>query len=391
MSTGILDGIRIIDLGTVFAAPMSGSLLSDFGADVIKIEQPSGDPARGMSTQIWKVLNRNKKHITLDFHSAEGAEILYGLVKDADIVVTNFRPQALKKFRIDYEDLAKVKSDIIMLHFSAYGRTGPYSEKPGFARVSEGFAGLTHFTGFPDGDPVFSGTWIADGLGGVYSAFSIMLALYHRKMTGEGQLIDLSLYEPLMKIMEDYIVDYDILGKVKGRIGNDSPVSAPNNLFKCKDGSYVIIPCNTQQIWERLAVAMGRADYITDDRFRTNADRIRNKTEIENLVRDWTGARERREIFSALEDGQVAYGPVNSVADIFDDPHIAARENLVKVFDPVLGRKITMQGVVPRLSRTPGAIRWPGRDIGADNDEIYLGKLGLDPARYAELKAKGVI
>lgn len=391
MNKGILDGVKVLDIGTVFAAPMSGSLLSDFGAEVIKIEQPSGDPARGMDTQIWKVLNRNKKHITLDFHTAEGSEIFKDLVKNADIVVTNFRPQALKKFGIDYEDLAKVKPDLIMLHFSAYGRTGPYAEKPGFARVSEGFAGLTHFTGFPDGDPVFSGTWIADGLGGVYSAFSIMLALYHRQMTGEGQLIDLSLYEPLMKIMEDYVIDYDLLGRVKTRIGNDSPVSAPNNLFLCEDNTYVIIPCNTQQIWERLARAMGKEQLIHDARYKTNAERVKNKRELENLVREWTSQRSRDAIFAVLEKHEVAYGPVNTVADLFLDPHIKSRENLVEVFDPELGRNITMQGIVPKFSRTPGKIRWPGRAVGADNEEIYLKTVKMSREKYLLLKSKGII
>ena len=396
MSQEILKGIKVVDFSTMLAAPMTGAFLGEFGADVIKVEWKKGDPARasvprkdGVSL-MNKLLGRNKKLITLDFHHEEAVELLYELVKDADVVISNFRPQSLKKFKLDYEDLVKINPSIVMLSFTAYGRTGPYAERPGFARVAEAYAGLTYFTGDPDRAPMFSGNWIADGIGGVSGAYSVMLALYHKKCTGEGQLIDLALYDTLFRIMEDFVVNYGISGKVKERSGNLNSSAAPNNMYLTKDKKWLAVLGNPN-MWLRLCKAMNRMDLTENPKFSTNDARVENRDEIDKIVHDWVASMTMAEITPILLEFEVAHGPINSAEDIFNDPHMWARESLVKVFDPELGEEITVQNVIPKMSKTPGKIKWNGGAIGADNEEIFLGKLGLTPERLAELQEKGAI
>lgn len=396
MSEEILKGVKILDIATMFAAPMSATFLSEFGADVIHVEWKKGDPARaslpikdGVSL-ISKILGRNKRHITLDFHFQEAQEIFYELVKWADVVVTNFRPQTLKRFHIDYEDLIKVKPDIIMMSFTAYGRTGPYSERPGFARVAESFAGLTYFTGWKDRAPSFSGNWIADGIGGISSAYSIMLALYHKKCTGKGQLIDLALYDSVLRIMEDFIINYSVTGEIKEREGNANSSAAPNNMYLTKDGKWMAILGNPN-MWLRLCAAMGRMDLADNPKFCTNEDRVANQEEIDDIVTQWALTMTLEELDEVLIIHEVAHGPIYSAKDIVEDEHIWKRESLVKMYDAELDQEITVQNVVPKLSETPGKIKWTGRPIGADNDEVFLNMLQLSPEKYEELKEKGAI
>ena len=396
MSEEILKGIKVLDFGTMFAAPMSATYLAEFGAEVIHVEHTSGDAARqsqprvdGVSL-INKVIGRNKKSITLDFHHQEAVDLFYTLVREADVVITNFRPQALKKFRLDYEDLVKIKPDVIMLSLTAYGRTGPYSERPGYDRLAQAYAGLTYFTGWPDRAPTLAGNWICDGIGGISSAYSVMLALYHKKCTGEGQLIDLALYDPLLRMMEDFIVDYSVTGNIKERNGNLNSSTAPNNLYRTRDGKWMVVLGNPQ-MWKRLCQAMDRPELDGDPRFHTNDARMANREEIDKIVADWCASLTMKELDEILLQHDVAHGSVNSAEDIVNDPHIWARESLVRVFDPELGREITVQNVVPKMSKTPGRIKWNGGPIGADNDEVFLHELRLPPERYEELKRAGVI
>lgn len=396
MAKQILEGIKVLDFGTMFAAPMAATYLAEFGADVIHVEHTSGDAARqsqprldGVSL-INKVLGRNKKLITLDFHHQEAIDLFYDLVKEADVVITNYRPQALKKFHLDYEDLIKVNPQVIMLSLTAYGRTGPYSDRPGYDRLSQAYAGLTYFTGWPDRAPTLAGNWICDGIGGISSAYSVMLALYHKKCTGEGQLIDLALYDPLLRMMEDFVVDYSVTGNIKERIGNLNSSTAPNNMYRTKDGKWMIVLGNPQ-MWGRLCMAMDRLDLDEDPKFHTNDARMANRDEIDQIVADWCASMTMKELDEVLLKYDVAHGPVNSVEDIFNDPQIKARESLIKVFDPELNREITVQNIVPKMSKTPGKLNWTGGPIGADNDEIFLDVLKLTPERYNELKEKGAI
>jgi crotonobetainyl-CoA:carnitine CoA-transferase CaiB-like acyl-CoA transferase len=391
-SKNILDGIRVLDVSTVLAAPLASNLLGDFGAEVIKIEQPDvGDSSRNWGTMTWKVTNRNKKSITLDFHKKEAVSIFYELVEKADVVVTNFRPDTLRKWGIDYQDLIKVKENIVMLHFTAFGRNGPRAEQPGFARVAEGYSGLMHMTGYPGEKPIPSGFAIADGLGGVYAAFSIMLALYHYKQTGEGQLVDLSLYEPLMRVMEDYIIDYDTKGSIRERVGTHNPGVAPNDLYATKDNRWIIIPASTENMFKRLMNAIGHSDLINDPRFSTNESRVANREALDQYLKTFFSNHDFDELSEILGKHQVAFGNVNNIEDIMADPHISERKNIVSIFDQELNRAIKMQGVVPKMSKTPGEVKWPCPDVGEHNNEIFNDLLGKTAEEISKLKSLNII
>lgn len=392
VSPSILAGIRVLDVSTVLAAPLASNLLGDFGAEVIKVEQPEvGDPSRNWGSNTWRVTNRNKKCITLDLHKEEAVKILYQLVEKSDVVVTNFRPETLRKWKIDYDDLIKVKPDIIMMHFSAFGRNGPLAEKPGFARVAEGFSGLMNITGYPNDKPMPSGFPIADGLGGVYTAFSIMLALYHYKQTGVGQLIDLSLYEPLFRVMEDSIVDFDINGKIRGRVGTHNPGVAPNDLYRTQDNRWIIIPASTNNMFDRLMHAIGKPGLIEDKRFYSNALRVEHREELDMYLNEFFSSHTFKELVEILTEFKVAHGPVNSVANIMNEPHYIERENLLSIYDEELERNVTVQGVIPKMSKTPGAVKWLCPKVGAHNQEIYAQLLGFNQNKLNELKNSSII
>ncbi|GCF76701.1 TPA: CoA transferase [Bacillus nitratireducens] len=391
-SNSILDGIRVLDVSSVLAAPLASNLLGDFGAEVIKIEQPEkGDASRNWGSNTWKVTNRNKKCITLDLHKEEAVEVFYQLVEKSDVVITNFRPETLRKWRIDYEDLVKVKPNIVMLHFSAYGRNGPLAENPGFARVAEGFSGLMNITGHPNEKPIPSGFAIADGLGGVYAAFSTMLALYHFKQTGEGQLIDLSLYEPLFRVMEDFIVDYDTKGKVRERVGTHNPGVAPNDLYLTKDNRWIIIPASTDNMFKRLMNAIGHPELVDDKRFLTNELRVKHREDLDKYLKDFFSSHVYEELVVILTTFKVAHGSVYSVVDIIKDPQYIVRENLLSIFDDQLKKNVTVQGIVPKMSKTPGTVKWLCPEVGAHNYEIYEQLLGLDQNKLSELKNANII
>lgn len=391
-SVQLLEGIRVIDASTVLAAPLIASLLGDFGAEVIKIEKPGvGDATRSFEGDTWKVTNRNKKAIILDLKKEKGVELFYELASKADVVITNFRPDTLKKWKIDYSDLVKIKNDIIMMHFSAFGRNGPYTDKPGFARVAESFSGLTYMTGYPDRKPIFSGYPIADAMGGVYGAFSVMLALYHRKLTGEGQLIDLSLYEPLVRVMEDYIINYAENGIVRERVGTHNPGVAPNDLYDTKDDKWIVIPASTQNIFKRLMEAIGHPELVDDPRFKTNILRVQNREQLDEYLVPFFSSHTLEELREILERHDVAHAWVNSVEDLFKDPHIKERENLIQVFDYEKKDSVTMQGIVPKFSKTPGKVKWAGPPMGWHNHEIYKDLLGKSEQEIEELKNLGVI
>ncbi|MGN0482689.1 MAG: CaiB/BaiF CoA transferase family protein [Lachnospiraceae bacterium] len=394
----ILEGVKVLDISCVVAAPMSAALLAEFGADVIKIEIPEGgDGLRESRVRLKdvalypKMLNRNKKCITLDFHSQEATKYFYKLVKWADVVIANFRPETLKKFHIDYEDIVTYNPQIIYMDFSAYGRTGPYANKPGYARAAEAYAGLTYITGNPDEQPVFSGTWIADGVGGIYAAYMIMLALYHRERTGEGQLLDLGLYEPIFRIMDDIPITYAGKGEVRERQGNKHQYSAPNNMYRTKDDRWLALPVNSQKMFKRFCNAIEKKELIEDSRFVDIKSRYENREILDQIVADWVCNHTLEEIIEIFDEFNVAYGPVNSIQDLFEDKQIWERGSLVKQYDEELKEELVVNGVCGKFSKTPGKIKWNGRKKGADNEEIYLNLLKISQEEYERLKKENII
>lgn len=395
-SSGPLSGIRVLDVSTVLAAPMAASLLGELGADVIKVELPgAGDPLRsfrplreGQSLH-WRVTNRNKRSISLDVSQPKGREILFGLVGQCDVVVVNFRPPTLRRWRIDYADLKAVRPDLIMLHLSAFGRTGPYADRPGFARIAEAFAGLTHVTGYPDRPPVFAGYPIADGIAGIQGAFSLMVALRHRDLTGEGQLIDLALYEPLLRLMEDFIVGHGSDGTVKERVGSAQPNIAPNNLYPTADEAFVVVPASTEAIWRRLASLVDR-EMI--ERFPSNEARVAHREEIDAAICRFTRGHTADALVGICEEAGVPCGKLNSVRDIFSDPHIRARGNLQRVFDPSLDAWLTMQAPIPSFSSIAIEETRPGpAAVGCDTQAVLQELLGIGAEEYGALRATGVV
>ncbi len=388
MSAQILEGVKVLDCSCVVAAPMAASFLSDFGADVIRVELPgSGDGMRGSLYN--RVLNRNKRSITLDFHKVEAVEQFYRLLTWADVVVMNFRPQTLRRFRIDYEDCIRHNPAVIYLSFSAYGRTGPRAHEPGFARVAEAYAGLTYITGWPDRPPSLSGSWIADGIGGIYSAYLILLALYHRERTGEGQLIDLGLYEPLFRILDDMPVGYSATGIVPERRGNLHRSAVPNNLYKTGDGQYLALPLNLS-MFPRFCRAMGREDLLEDEHFSTGPARRVNRELVDDTVAALVASRTAAEMLELSERFQFPCGPANSIRDIFNERHMWERGSLVRVEDEA-GRELVINGVCGVFSKTPGEFRCLAPELGSSNEEIYRGMLGLSEEEFDHLREIGAI
>ncbi|MGJ9413615.1 CaiB/BaiF CoA transferase family protein [Aeromicrobium sp. CF4.19] len=394
MSVGPLHGIRVLDVSTILAGPLTATLLGEFGADVIKVEAPgTGDPARhyppldGESSAEWALLGRNKRSVTIDFHADGGAELLGRLAATSDIVVTNFRPATLRRFRIDFDDLVAHRADLVMVHVSAYGRTGPYADRPGFARVAEAFAGLTHRTGEPDGPPVFAGYPVADGVTGMYAAFSAMLALRQRDLTGEPQLVDVPLYEPLLRMMEDFIADHSATGESMGRQGNRNPHISPNNLYRTRDGRWLALPASTEQMWQRLVVAIDAPDL---SRFDTMAARIEHRQEIEERVAQFVAARDLDPLMRQLTAAGVAAGPVNDARQICEDPHIRARGSVVEVENAVGGRRL-VQAPAGRFSGFDTVVGGVAPRLGEHTDSILRDELDLSDDQLADLRQHGVI
>src|SRR5213593_11260 len=401
---GPLAGIRLLDLGTRVAAPFAATLLADLGAEVIKVELPGqGDFLRSIGPFVdgyslfWAVENRGKKSITCDLRKAAGQALLKRLVPLVDVVVENFQPGTLEGWGLGYEALATLNPGIILTRVSVYGQTGPYRDRPGLDRNGIALGGLLYITGYPDRPPVRPGVIVSDYLTGVFNAFGILAALYERDRRaretgapGRGQTVELSLYESILRIMEHPLAAYDRLGIVREREGNRLRNSAPLDNWETRDGKYVCIIAAGDGLFPRLCRAMGREDLLADPRFTTMARRAEHADEINAIVAAWCKERTAREIQDVLERHEVPFGVACSVADIFADPHVQARGDIVEVEDPVIG-PVRMQGVYPRFSRTPGAIRTGAPRLGAHNDEVYGGLLGLSVEERGHLAREGVI
>lgn len=396
---GPLDGIRILDLSTVIAAPFGATLLGDFGAEVIKVELPGkGDPLRNLGPYHkgeglrWSGLSRNKKSLTLDMRKKEGQEIVKNLVKKSDVVIENFRTGTLEKWNIGYEDLKKINKDIIMIRITGYGQTGPNSSKAGFGTPATAFSGFTYLHGYPDRPPISPSFSLTDYITGIYVAFSATTALYHRdcQEDGQGQFVDMGLYESVFRMMEFLITDYDQTGNIKQRSPGLSGHSAPAGNFLTKDDQWVIIVTSSDKTFERLAEAIGRKDMLEDDRYCTNSERLKRFDETNGIVQDWARTKTKVELQQHLDAHGVPMSPIYSIKDIFEDPHYKARENIVEVKHPRLG-KVKIPGITPKFSETPGSIRQIAPDLGEHNNEILKDILNMDEEGIARLKEKGVI
>lgn len=394
----VFSGLRILDASTLIAAPLAASMVGDFGAEVIKVEDPKrGDPLRSYLPQrsgvslIHKVTNRNKYQISIDLRRAEGQELFRKLASQCDVVVCNFRIRTLQKWRIDYPELKAANPRLIMLHLTAFGRTGPYAERPGFARVAEAFSGLMEITGFPDRPPVPTGYPVVDGLAGIVGALGISMALYDRERTGQGQLIDLGLYEGMLRILEDTIIGYDQTREGRSRVGTANPYVAPNDIYRCGDGGWLALPISTDTTFERFAVAIGHEGLVRDPRFATNIARVRNRAELDVIITNWLAQHGVSSAAAVLQKHEVPCGPVYGAREILEDAHIRARRSVVSVFDDELGSELKMQAPIPLMSRTPGSIRFPGRPKGNDTVAILQRLLGFSTRECDELLDAGVI
>lgn len=396
---GPLAGLKVLDISNVIAGPFAAALLGDLGAAVTKVELPGGgDPLRGFPPQkdgkplIWKVTNRNKRAITLDLRKADGKVLFLRLVANADVLVENYRPGTLDKWGLDKATLWGVNPGLVILRLTGFGQDGPYRNYPGFARLFEAYAGLTYITGESDGPPLHTGYPIGDPIGGVFGAFSAVAALLHRARNpgAPGQEIDLSLTEAMLKILEVLAIKADQTGEVLERMGNDNAYVAPANVFRAGDGHWVTVTCATQAIFERFCALIGQPGLLSDPRFATNMARMQHKDLLNAVLGEWIATRPLTEAVRVLMEAGVAAAPVYDAKQILADAHFKAREAIVSVPDADFG-SVRMPGVVPRFSRTPGAIRTTGPALGAHNAEIYGRELGLSEAELERLRAGGVI
>ena len=396
---GPLAGVRVLDISNVIAGPFAAGMLGDFGADVLKVEVPGvGDACRAIPPHregkplIFKVTNRNKKAVTLDLRKPEGQALFKKLVPKFDVLVENYRPGTLDRWGLDKATLWALQPRLTILRLTGFGQTGPYRNFPGFARLFEAYSGFTYITGERDGPPLHPGYPIGDPIAGVFGAFGVVTALYHRALHPDspGQEIDLSATEAMLKLLEVLPIEYEQTGTVHERIGNDNAYVAPANIFKTADGHWVTFTCATQNIFERFMRMIGREELIADPRLKGNAERVRHRAEMDGLAAAWVGAHPLAEVLDRLNEAGVSVAPVYTNEQIMKDPHFIARGALADVPDHDFGT-VKMPGVVPRLSQTPGGIRSSGPAMGTHNEEIYGGLLGLSAAELAELKASGVI
>ena len=390
-----LKGIKVIELGTLIAAPFCSRILAEFGAEVIKIESPDGgDQLRQWRKMYegtslwWYVQSRNKKSLTLNLRSAEGQEIVRKLAQEADIVIENFRPGALEKWNIGWEQLSAINPRLIMVRLSGYGQTGPDRDKPGFGVIGESMGGLRYVTGYADRPPVRLGVSIGDSIAALYGVIGAMMALQHRHASGRGQMVDVALYEAVFSMMESLVPEFDVLGFVRERAGNALPGIVPSNTYPTQDGKFVIIGANNDAIFKRLMNAMGRSDLADDAQLATNAGRVPRTAEIDAAIGAWTAAHDLDVVLKALDGVDVPAAKVYDVADIVSDAQYLARD-MIEQHQLPDGKPVKLPGIVPKLSDTPGATEWIGPKLGEHTGEILRG-LGYDTAAQQALKARGV-
>jgi crotonobetainyl-CoA:carnitine CoA-transferase CaiB-like acyl-CoA transferase len=392
-----LTGVRVLELGSLIAGPYASALLAQFGAEVIKVETPEdGDPLRKWrklhegTSLWWYSQSRNKKSVTLDLKRAEAAEIVRKLVVSIDIVIENFRPGTLEKWGIGWQELSKINPKLIMVRISGYGQTGPYSQRPGFAAVAECMGGIRYTSGFPDRPPTRAGVSLGDTLASLYGTIGALIAMHHLKANGgNGQFIDVALYEAVFSVMESLVPEYQMYGHVRERSGAALPGISPSNTYLCGDGNYIVIAANGDGIFKRLMRAMSRDDLADDPRLAHNDGRVIHNEMLDAAITAWTRKRSLEGALEVLEAAAVPSGKVYSAADIVGDPHYRAREMIERYTLPN-GDPIDVPGIVPKLSATPGRTNWLGPTLGAHTEEV-LASIGIDQAEFARLRAANVI
>ena len=377
---GPLAGVRVLDLSRLVAGNMVSLQLGDFGADVIKIEPPKGDPLRAWKDEglalYWKVYGRNKRSIVLDLRQAPDMQVLWQLIDTADVFIENYRPGTLEKMGLAPDILLKRNPRLIVVRVSGFGQTGPYAPQPGFGSLVEAMSGYADRTGFPDREPVLPPLALADMIAGLYGASATTMALLARdRGDGSGQVIDLSLLEPIFSVLGPEAAIYTLTGKVKKRSGSASNTSSPRNVYRCADDKYLALSGSTQSMAERIFETIGHKDLITDPRFATNADRVCNRAEVDRLVGDWFAAHDSEDALAIMREAGATVGPIYDISDIVTDPHFREREIIVDLEDDEFGA-LPMHNVVPRLSGTPGVFRYPAPTLGQHTADI-LAEIGL--------------
>ncbi|OYU69027.1 MAG: formyl-CoA transferase [Alphaproteobacteria bacterium PA2] len=393
---GPLSDLKVVEMGTLIAGPFCGQILGDFGADVVKIEDPGkGDPMRQWGRSLpkglspwWPVIGRNKRSLALDLRTPEGREVAATLIDQADILIENFRPGTMEKWGMGYEALAARNPGLIMARVSGFGQTGPYAERAGYGLIGEAMGGLRYVTGEPDRPPARAGISIGDSLTAMHAVMGITMALHHRSRTGRGQMIDAALYESVLSVMENLVTEYDLTGYVRERAGAILPGIAPSNVYPCRNDEMILIGGNGDTVFSRLAETMGRTDLSADPKFATHAARGVNQTELDQIIAAWTREWDLAELLALLEEKGIPSGRVFRAPDMLTDPQFVARNAIVETAHPVFG-KVKMQNTFPKMSETPGAVRWPGPALGEHSREV-LSEAGISQESINSLIAKGV-
>jgi crotonobetainyl-CoA:carnitine CoA-transferase CaiB-like acyl-CoA transferase len=397
-NNGPLQGLFVVDMSTMMAGPFSAMMLADFGATVVKVEEPKGDPSRKSGWPVngtsvwWRVFGRNKETVTLNLKHHRGHELMLKLIERADVLIENMRPGKLEALDLSPEALQKLNPGLVILRVTGWGQDGPYSDRASFGTQAEAMSSFVYMNGQPDGPPTLPAITLADNAAGYLGAFAIMAALWHREKNPahKGQVIDMSLFEALFGFFGPFVPAYEKLGVVIKRKGSRSAAFAPKNIYTAKDGGFVAISCAAEQVVPRLFETMGRPELYKTEKYSTVQARFKNIDELDGLIQDWIGQHDRDDIIARLTKSGVPAAPIYSIEDVFADPHFKARELIKSAPADDIG-SIAMANVAPRLSDTPGALRWSGRALGADNHKWFVDELGLSEAEFAELKKAGAI
>ena len=394
IAKGVLDDVRVIDLSRLFAGNVLTQTLADFGADVIKVEPPTGDTLRNWKTEYiethWKIYSRNKKSLCLNLRDRRAINIVLKLIENAQILVESFRPGVLENMGLAPENLHKINPALIIVRISGWGQTGPYSQRPGFGTLIEGISGFASMNGFEDREPVLPPMYLADGIAGLTGASATLIALRNVEHNhGKGQVIDLPLLDPLFTILGPHAAHYQLTGKVKKRTGSRSSNSAPRNVYRCKDGKYVCLSGSVQKMAERLFTAIGRPDMITSPKFSTNAARLKNVEELDKIIGDFIGQHDLNDNLAFFEKHQITVGPIYDISQIVEDEHFISREIIAEYPDKDM-KTIPMHGIAARLTETPGSIATPAPTLGADNEAV-LATIGIDKQGFKTLVQDGIV
>lgn len=392
----LFGGIRVIDLSTLFAGPIAATLLADYGAEVIKVEHPRGDDLRSWGStkngisMWWKVYSRNKKLISIDLNNEDGRKVIRRLIAETDILIENFRPGRMESWQLSYETLSSINPRLIQVSVTGFGQSGPYQDLPGFGTIAEAMSGFANINGYPGSPPTLPPMPLADGVAGITAAFAIASSLFKREKGGEGERIDLALYEPLMWMIGPLVSENQQLGIVHGRRGNQSDITSPRNMYRTKDEKWIALSASAQTIVERLFKSIGKPELINDSRFKTNSDRLKNREELDKIITSWTMERNQDDIVRAFRAHQVAVAPVYDTPQLAADKHFKLRGSILSVNDPELG-PLLMQGLITKFTKHKGRINFPGKKhIGADTLEVLMGT-GYTEEEIVELSRNGAV